>query len=83
MHYSTQNAILTSIQCENMAMGMPHFHSENLAKFRIWCTMVYQQGFMLVYTARANMLVLGRARAPRNIMHIDTCRIHRETDVTW
>ena len=36
-------------------MGMPHFHSENLAEFRIWCTMVY----VLVYTARANMLVLG------------------------
>ena len=83
MHYSTQNAILTSFRCENMAMGMPHFHSENLAEFRIWCTMVYQQGFVLVYTTRANMLVLGRARAPRNIMHIDTCRIHGETDVTW
>ena len=46
-----------------MAMGMPHFHSENLTEFRIWCTMVYQQGFVLVYTTRANMLVLGRAKA--------------------
>ena len=51
-------------------MGMPHFHSENLAEFHIWCTMVYQQGFVLVYTTRANMLVLGRARAPRTLIRV-------------
>ena len=62
---------------------MPHFHGENPAKFRVWCIMAHQQGFMLVYTAHANMLVLGQARAPQIIKHIDTCHIHRETNVTW
>ena len=38
---------------------------------------------MPVYTARANMLMVGQARAPQSIKHIDACYIHGETDVTW
>jgi len=45
--------------------------------------MVHRQGFILVYTMRANMLMLGWARAPQSIKHIDACHIHRETNVTW
>ena len=70
-----------SFQRENTTMGMPHFHGENPEKFHVWCVMAHQQGFMLVYTTHANML--GWARAPQIIKHIDTCRIHRETNVTW
>jgi len=65
-----------------MAMGMPHFHGENLAKFRVWCIMAHWEGFMPMYTARAYMLMLGRVGAPPSIKHINTCRIHGETDVT-
>ena len=72
-----------SFQHENMAIGMPHFHGKNLAKFRVWCAMAHRQGFMLAYMACANILVLGRAEAPQSIMHIGTCHIHEETDVTW
>ena len=43
--------------------------------------MAHRQGFMLVYTARANMLVLGQVRALQSIKYIDV--IHRETNVTW
>ena len=45
--------------------------------------MVHRQGFMTMYMAHANMLVPGRARAPQSIKHVNTCRIHRETDDTW
>ena len=38
-------------------MGMPHFHNENLAEFRVWCAMAHRQGFMPVYMACANMLM--------------------------
>ena len=48
-----------SFHRENMAMGMPYFHGENLTEFRVWCAMAHQQGFMLVYMARANMLMPG------------------------
>ena len=66
-----------------MAMGMPHFHSKNPTKFCVWFTMAHQHDFMPVYTTHANMLMLGRARAPQSINHIDASRIHRETNVTW
>ena len=45
-------------------MGMPYFHGKNPAEFHIYCAMAHQQGFMPVYTAHANMLVLGQAEAP-------------------
>ena len=48
-------------------MGMPYFHGENLTEFRVWCAMAHQQGFMLVYMARANMLMLGQARDPQRV----------------
>ena len=38
---------------------------------------------MPMYMVRANMLMLGQAKAPQSIKHIDTCCIHGETDVTW
>ena len=63
-------------------MGMPHFYSENLIEFHVWCTMAHRQGSMPVYMVCANRLVLGRAKAPQSIKHIDTCYIHKETDVT-
>ena len=47
---------LPSFDGENTAMGMPHFHGENPTKFRIWCAMAHQQGFMPMYTVHANML---------------------------
>ena len=50
-----------------MAMGKPYSHVENLAEFRIWCAMVHQQGFVPVYTMRANVLMLGRVGAPQSI----------------
>ena len=53
-------------------MGMPHFHGKNPAKFFIWCAMAHRQGFMLVYTMPANVLMLGRAGAPQSIKHVDT-----------
>ena len=74
---------LASFRYENTAMGMPHFHRENPAKFCIWCTMAHRQGFTPVYTMRANMLMLGWASALQSIKHIDVCRIHGETNVTW
>ena len=80
----THNTLFSpSFFCENMAIGMPHFHGENLAKFRIWCTIAHRQGFMPVYTTCAYMLMLRWPGAPQSIKHIDTCRIHGETDVTW
>ena len=44
---------------ENIAMGMLHFHGENLAEFHVWCAMAHWQGFMPVYMACANMHMLG------------------------
>ena len=38
---------------------MPHFHNENLAKFHVCCTMAHCQGFVPVYMACVNVLVLG------------------------
>ena len=38
---------------------------------------------MPMYAVHANMLMLGRARAPQSIKHINMCRIHEETNVTW
>ena len=72
-----------SFRHKNTTMGMPYFHGKNPAEFHICCTMVHQQGFMPVYPAHANMLVLGQAEAPQSIKHVDTCRIHEKIDVTW
>ena len=36
---------------------MPYFHGENLAKFRVWCAMAHQQGFVSVYMVPIDMLV--------------------------
>ena len=72
-----------SFYCESTTIGMPHFHGENSAKFRVWCAMAHWQGFAPVYTAHANMLMLGQARALQSIKHIDACCIHGETNVTW
>ena len=44
--------------------------------------MAHLQGFMLVYMAHANMLMLERAEAPQSIKHIDACRIRGEINVT-
>ena len=40
-------------------MGMAHFNGENPAEFHIWCAMAHWQGFLPMYMARANMLMLG------------------------
>ena len=49
-----------------------------------------QQSFMfgaLWLTGRVSCLcirlTLGQARAPQSIKHIDACRIHWETNITW
>ena len=68
---------------ENTAIGLPHFYDENLTEFCVWCAMTHQQDFVPVYTVRANVLMLGQVRAPQSIKHVDTCRVHGETDVTW
>ena len=62
---------------------MPYFHNENPVEFCVWCAMVHWQGFVIVYTAHANMLILGRVEASQSFKYIDTCCIHGETDVTW
>ena len=68
---------------ENTAMGMPHFHSENLAKLLVWCAMAHRQGFASMYMACIDMLLLWWTKALQRIKHVDTCRIHNETNVTW
>ena len=65
-----------------MGKKVSHFHGENPAEFRIWCTIMHQKGFTPVYMTHANMLVLGQAKALQSIKHIDACRIHKETNVT-
>ena len=54
---------------------------------KIWQSFMFgvlwHTSFMPMYTARDNMLVLGWAKAPQSIKHIDACRIHGETNVTW
>ena len=67
----------------NTTMGMPHFHGENPVEFWGWGIMAHQQGFSSVYTACIDMLVLWRAEALQSIKHVDACRIHEETNVTW
>ena len=48
-----------SFSCKNTAMEVPYFHGENLVEFRVWCAMAHWQSFTPVYTAHANMLMLG------------------------
>ena len=83
IRHSTQNAILTKLSTWEYGNGDALFSRQNPAEFHIYCAMAHQQGFMPVYTAHANMLVLGQAEAPQSIKHVDTCRIHEKTDVTW
>ena len=40
---------------ENTAVGMPHFHGENPAKFHVWYVTAHRQGFMPVYTVCTNI----------------------------
>ena len=80
MHHSMQNTILTKL--------LPWEYDNGDAPFSWWkfgrvSCIAHQQGFMPVYMVRANMLMLGQAKAPQSIKHIDTCRIHEETNVTW
>ena len=82
MHHSTQNAILTKLLLWEYGNRLPYFHGENLAEFRVWYTMVYQQGFAFVYTVRINMLVLWWAETLQSIKHVDACHIHWKTNVT-
>ena len=55
-----------------MALGIPHFHNENLVEFHVWCTMVNRQGFASMYTVRIDMLVLRQAEYSMNI-HGNQC----------
>ena len=80
MHHSMQNTIFTKL--------LPWEYDNGDALFSWWkfgrvSCIAHQQGFMPVYMVRANMLMLGQAKAPQSIKHIDTCRIHEETNVTW
>ena len=72
-----------SFRHKNMATGMPHIYGENLAWFRIWCAMVYQQGFASMYTACIDMLILWWVEALQSLKHVYACRIHGETNVAW
>jgi len=83
MCHSTQNTILTKLSPWEYGNKDAPFHGENPAEFRVWCTTVHLQGFVLMNMARVNMLVPGWAGTPQSIKHVDTCRIHREIDVTW
>ena len=40
------------------------------------------QGFMSIYTVCIDMLILRHTEALQNIMIVDACRIHGETNVT-
>ena len=64
-------------------MGLPHFHSKNPVEFRVWCTMVHRQGFSCVYTTHIDMLTSWWAEALQSVNHVDACRIHGKTNVTW
>ena len=80
MHHSMQNTILTKL--------LPWEYDNGDAPFSWWKSdrvscIAHQQGFMPMYMVRANMLMLGQAKAPQSIKHIDTCCIHEETNVTW
>ena len=79
--YKTLSSL--NFRSENTAMGMPHFHVKNLAKFCVWCAMAQRQGFIPVYTTRTKMLMLGCAGALQSIKHIDMYRKNGETNVTW
>ena len=63
--------------------GCPIFTAKIRQSFYVWCAMAHRLGSMLVYVVHANMLMLGRAEAPQSIKHINMCRIHEETNVTW
>ena len=72
-----------SFQRENAVMGMPHFHGKNPTKFHVWCTMAHQQGFVTLYMVLIDMLILWWAEALQSVKHVNACRIHRETNITW
>ena len=38
---------------------------------------------MPIYMAHAKVLMLGKAKDPQHIKHIDACHIHGETNITW
>ena len=67
---------------ENMAMGIPYFHGENLAEFRVCYAMAYRQDFAFVSAVHIDMLILWRAEALQSIKHVVACRIHGEIIVT-
>ena len=82
VRHSTQNAILTKLSSWEYSNGDAPFSrwkSDRVSHLVCYCT---PTGFHAYVTTRANMLVLGRAGAPKSIKHIDTCRIHGETDAT-
>ena len=61
---------LPSFRRENTTIEVPHFHDENPVEFCVLCTMAYRQGFMLVYTACTNILVLASKPEPLNALNI-------------
>ena len=45
---------------QNMTIGVPHFHGENLEEFRVWCAMAHQQGFMPVHMRMPTCSLIGQ-----------------------
>ena len=56
-----------SFRGENMAMGIPYFHSENPAEFHVWCVMVNRQGFTSMYTVCIAHTVMTRSPSMQQV----------------
>jgi len=60
-----------------MTMGMPYFHGKSGRVLHL-----VRYGALAGFHACVYMLMLGWAEALQSIKHIDSCRIHREINVT-
>ena len=77
-----QTLFSPSFQRKNTAIGMPHFHGENPAKFRIWCATAHHKVLRLCIHHILTCSHCNKPKPSKVLEHIDTCHIHRETNVT-
>ena len=83
-YFRGKNLVALRLRCiiAHKMLFSPSFRCENTTTGCLIFMVKIGQGFMSIYTVCIDMLILRHTEALQNIMIVDACRIHGETNVT-
>ena len=83
MRHSTQNAILTKLSTWEYGNGGNPFSRRKSGRVLRLVSYSAPAGFRVYVYGAYQHAQLWRAKAFQSIKHVDACRIHGETNITW